>query len=164
MRAYSLEGSCGYNRRAMSRQSQAIVSALGLRPHPEGGYYSETFRDPEPMGERGHSTAIYYLLEGDQRSHWHRVDAAEIFHHYRGCSLEIRTWVPGETVQTHFLGPDILAGERPQVLIPRGVWQTARPIVKPGSEDFVLVGCTVAPAFEFGGFEMASPDFAPENM
>lgn len=145
----------------MSGPAQAIVSALGLRPHPEGGYYSETFRDPLPPRERGHSTAIYYLLESHQRSHWHRVDAAEIFHHYRGCSVEIRTWVPGGQVQVYLLGPDVLAGERPQVLIPRGVWQTARPIVRPNSEDFVLVGCTVAPAFEFGGFEMAPPDFEP---
>lgn len=142
-------------------KAATIVATLGMKEHPEGGYYVETFRDAPAKG-RGQSTAIYYLLEHGQRSHWHRIDAVEVWHYYRGAPLEILVWTEGNEVRRHILGPDVLCGERPQLVIPPLAWQTARPVETPGCENFSLVGCTVAPAFEFSGFELAPPDFAPE--
>ncbi|GAB5378390.1 MAG: cupin domain-containing protein [Acuticoccus sp.] len=135
--------------------AQAIIEALGLKPHPEGGFFAETFRD-QPGDGRGHSTAIYFLLRAGDVSAWHRVDAAEIWHHYAGAPLSLTISADGRTEETHRLGPDILAGERPQVAVPRDVWQTARSL-----GEWTLVGCTVAPAFEFAGFEMAPPGWQP---
>lgn len=135
--------------------AEAIIEALGLQPHPEGGFFAETFRD-QPGEGRGHSTAIYFLLRAGDVSVWHRVDAAEIWHHYAGAPLSLTLSADGRTEETHRLGPDILAGERPQVAVPRDVWQTARSL-----GEWTLVGCTVAPAFEFAGFEMAPPDWQP---
>lgn len=131
-----------------------IVAALKMQRHPEGGWYAETFRDPEG-GPRGHSTAIYYLLEAGERSHWHRVDAAEVWHWYGGAPLELQI-ASEDLVSTHALGPDILAGERPQVVVPRGAWQAAR-----SDGAWTLVGCTVAPGFDFTGFELAPPEWTP---
>lgn len=121
-----------------------VVDLLGLQPHPEGGWYRETFRDAAGEG-RAASTAIYFLLEAGQESRWHRVDAAEVWHHYAGAPLLLSI---GET--GHRLGPDLTAGERPQAVVPAGVWQKARSL-----GDWTLVGCTVAPGFEFAGFELA---------
>ena len=132
-----------------------IIRALGLKPHPEGGHYVETFRDAE-AGGRGHSTAIYYLLEAGDCSAWHRVDAAEVWHHYAGAPLALTISPNGHDATAHRLGPDVLAGERPQVVVPAGHWQTAESL---GS--WTLVGCTVAPGFAFEGFEMAPPDWRP---
>jgi len=134
----------------------AIIAALGLHPHPEGGYYRETFRDDQPTGGRAHSTAIYYLLPAGQISAWHRVDAIEIWHYHAGAPLELSLSADGITTERQILGGDILAGQRPQGIMPRGGWQSARSL-----GDWTLVGCTVAPGFEFAGFEMAPPGWHP---
>jgi predicted cupin superfamily sugar epimerase len=132
-----------------------IVERLGMRPHPEGGWYVETFRDAAG-GPRGHSTAIYFLLERGQVSAWHRVrDAVEVWHFYAGAPLELTmAEPPGRT--THRLGVDLAVGERPQAVVPADVWQTARSL-----GDWTLVGCTVAPGFDFSAFELAPPGWEP---
>lgn len=135
-------------------KARDIVTALGMQRHPEGGWYAETFRDPLG-GPRGHSTAIYYLLEAGERSHWHRVDAAEVWHWYAGAPLQLDI-SDGTTVVPHRLGPDISGGERPQAVVPAGAWQAAR-----SGGEWTLVGCTVAPGFDFSGFELAPPDWEP---
>lgn len=133
-----------------------IIATLGMQRHPEGGWYVETFRDTEG-GARGHSTAIYYLLEKGERSHWHRVrDAVEIWHHYAGGPLRLSISGDGQVINTQVLGNNLPAGERPQVLVPAGWWQCAEPL-----GDWSLVGCTVAPGFSFDAFEMAPPDWRP---
>lgn len=126
-----------------------LKRTLGLAPHPEGGWYVETFRDAA-------STAIYFLLEKGQRSHWHRVDSSEAWHFYAGAPLELSISEDGVTTRTHVLGLDIAAGQRPQLVVPPHGWQAARSL-----GDFTLVGCTVAPAFEFSRFELAPPDWRP---
>lgn len=132
-----------------------IIEALGMREHPEGGWYVETFRDSDG-GARGHSTAIYYLLQAGERSHWHRVrDAAEIWHFYAGDPLLLRI-SDGTNIRSVTLGIDLGKGERPQAVVPADAWQAAEPL---GS--FTLVGCTVAPGFEFSSFEMAEPGWEP---
>jgi predicted cupin superfamily sugar epimerase len=137
-----------------------VIAALGLAPHPEGGYFKETFRDGEPAGGRAYSTAIYFLLRAGEVSRWHRVDAVEIWHWHAGAPLMLATAAPdgaGETSRkTARLGPAILDGERPQGVVPRGHWQQAWSL-----GDWTLVGCTVAPGFLFEGFELAAPDFDP---
>ena len=133
-----------------------IVARLGMRRHPEGGWYAETFRDA-PDGGRGHSTAIYFLLEGGDVSAWHRVrDAAEVWHYYAGSPLQLTLAAPDGRTRTHRLGPDLLAGERPQAVVPANWWQTARSL-----GEWTLVGCTVAPGFDFSAFEMAPEGWAP---
>lgn len=133
-----------------------IIAALGMQPHPEGGWYVQTFRD-NPTGGRGHSTAIYFLLERGQSSAWHRViDAAEVWHHYAGASLELTVEGPAGGLETMRLGSDILVGERPQAIVPANTWQTARSL-----GDWTLVGCTVAPGFDFKVFELAPPGSKP---
>lgn len=137
-------------------QSRDLIAHLELEPHPEGGWYRQTFRDTDG-GERGHSTAIYYLLEAGQRSHWHRVrDAAEVWHYYAGAPLILRSAADGEPEQSTILGPDILKGERPQAIIPANVWQSAETL-----GAYTLVGCTVSPGFSFDAFEMAPPAWSP---
>ncbi len=133
-----------------------IIRALDLQPHPEGGHYRETFRDRPPSGGRGAMTAIYYLLRAGEVSAWHRVDAAEIWHYYAGAPLLLTLSPDGRDTTSARLGPDIGAGERPQILVPPGCWQTARSL-----GDWTLVGCTVGPAFEFSGFELAPPGWQP---
>lgn len=141
-----------------SGDADAIIRSLGLQPHPEGGHFRETFRDPATTGGkgRGASTAIYYLLRAGERSHWHRVDAAEVWHWYGGAPLELAISADGETAATAVLGPDIAAGQRPQIVVPAKAWQAARSL-----GAWTLAGCTVAPAFRFEGFEMAPPDWQP---
>lgn len=131
-----------------------IIRALDLKPHREGGHYRETFRDEG--APRGASTAIYYLLRAGEHSHWHRVDAAEAWHWYAGGPLELSLSQDGRTPTTQVLGSNLAIGERPQIVVPKNVWQSARPL-----GAFTLVGCTVAPAFTFEGFEMAPPDWRP---
>jgi predicted cupin superfamily sugar epimerase len=130
-----------------------IVRLLDLSPHPEGGHFRETYRDDGRP--RGASTAIYYLLKAGELSHWHRVDAAEVWHWYAGDPLELSIAQAG-TSKAHTLGPDLTAGERPQIVVPKHAWQSARTLGR-----YTLVGCTVAPAFTFEGFEMAPPDWRP---
>jgi uncharacterized protein len=132
-----------------------IIRLLDLKPHPEGGHFRETFRD-SAGSPRGASTAIYYLLKQGERSHWHRVDAAEVWHWYAGSPLELALSSDGHKTDIHTLGPNLENGERPQTVVPRGVWQSASSL-----GTFTLVGCTVAPAFAFEGFEMAPPDWRP---
>lgn len=133
-----------------------IIKVLGMQRHPEGGWYVQTFRDATD-GERGKSTAIYYLLEAGERSHWHRVhDAAEVWHYYAGSPLALHRSADGEVSETVKLGPDILSGERPQAIVPANWWQAAESL-----GAFTLVGCTVAPGFEFSKFEMAPQGWDP---
>ena len=134
-----------------------IIRELNLEPHPEGGFYIQTFRDSEGQ-ERGHSTAIYYLLKSGQRSHWHRVhDAAEVWHFYAGAPLALHRAEDGGRSETLMLGPNILGGQRPQAIIHANWWQSAETL-----GDYTLVGCTVAPGFEFSSFEMAPPGWSPD--
>ncbi|MEQ1753921.1 MAG: cupin domain-containing protein [Micropepsaceae bacterium] len=139
-------------------EADRIISLLKLLPHPEGGHFRETFRDGDPLQGRAFSTAIYYLLRSGERSHWHRVDAAEVWHWYAGDSLEISISADCKNVSRFRLGPDLEHGERPQIVVPVNQWQSATPLGR-----FTLVGCTVAPAFEFEGFEMAPPAWNPAN-
>ena len=137
--------------------AQKVIEALGLQPHPEGGWFRETFRDEAPEGERAASTAIFYLLERGQVSAWHRVrDASEVWHHYAGGPLKLSLAAPCAPAGVQVLGPDIFAGQTPQVVVPVNWWQSARPL-----GDWTLVGCTVAPAFEFARFEMAPEGWEP---
>jgi predicted cupin superfamily sugar epimerase len=137
--------------------AEEVVGLLGLAPHPEGGFYRETFRAAVAEGGRAASTAIYYLLREGEVSAWHRVlDADEVWHHYAGGTLELTLAAEGQERSSVRLGADLAAGERPQAVVPAGVWQTARPL-----GGWVLAGCTVAPAFEFAGFEMAPPGWEP---
>ena len=139
-------------------RAKEIIAALGMKPHPEGGWYVETFRDA-PQGGRGFSTAIYYLLEHGQRSHWHRVDAAEIWHFYAGAPLELGLSADGRISAVETLGTDLAKGERPQIVVPANHWQSAKSL-----GAWTLVGCTVAPGFEFASFEMAGPGWEPTAM
>ena len=134
-----------------------IVRLLDLKPHPEGGHFRETFRDARTKDSRAHSTAIYFLLDAGERSHWHRVDAVEVWHYYAGAPLmlEIATDRAGP-IESITLGVDLAAGQRPQAAVPAHAWQTARSL-----GAWTLVGCTVAPGFEFAGFELAPRDFTP---
>lgn len=131
-----------------------IIRLLDLTPHPEGGYFRETFRDARDDG-RAASTAIYFLIGDGQRSHWHKVDAAEVWHYYAGAALMLQV-SDGKTATTIRLGPDLDRGERPQAVVPAHAWQAAESL---GS--WTLVGCTVAPGFEFSGFELAAKGWAP---
>lgn len=138
--------------------ADAIIRLLGLTPHPEGGYFRETFRDcanATPDG-RAASTAIYFLLKAGERSHWHKVDAAEVWHWHAGAALLLGIAAPGEQARSERLGADLGAGERPQAVVPAGHWQQAESL-----GAWTLVGCTVAPGFTFAGFEMAAEDFLP---
>ncbi|HEY5155140.1 MAG TPA: cupin domain-containing protein [Acidimicrobiales bacterium] len=133
-----------------------IIDALGLIPHPEGGWYRETWRSAEVDDERALGTAIYYLLVAGEHSHWHRVGATETWHHYAGGPLEL--WISRDGVERELvvLGTDLTGGERPQAVVPAGAWQAANP-----REAFALVGCTVVPGFDFADFELAPPDWQP---
>lgn len=133
-----------------------VVALLDLRPHPEGGHYRETFRAAAAEGERGPVTAIYFLLKAGERSHWHRVDAAEIWHWHAGAPLLLRI-ADGAARAQMVLGGRLAAGERPQAVVPAGAWQAAE-----ARGAWALVGCTVAPAFEFSGFELAPPGWEPD--
>ena len=128
-----------------------IIRLLELRPHPEGGHFRETFRGMHVVAGRATSTAIYFLLARGERSHWHRIDAAEHWHYYAGAPLELQT-TADETgpVASIILGADLAAGERPQAVVPAHVWQSAQ-----CTGDWTLAGCTVAPGFEFKSFELA---------
>jgi predicted cupin superfamily sugar epimerase len=131
-------------------QADRIIALLNLMPHPEGGHYRETFKDAR-HGDRAASTAIYFLLRKDEVSRWHRIDAAEVWHFYLGAPLELKI---GR--HTYVLGPNIDEAEAPQIVVPPGEWQSARSL-----GDYSLVGCTVAPGFDFAHFELAPDGFTP---
>jgi len=135
-----------------------VIRLLDLKPHPEGGHYRETFRDSGTVdGRRAVSTAIYFLLARGERSHWHRVDAAECWHWYAGAPLTLQ-FSTEASMMTICLGPDLAAGERPQAVVPAHAWQAAESL-----GDWTLVGCTVAPGFEFAGFQLAPKNWSPVN-
>lgn len=133
-----------------------IIRRLGMRPHPEGGHYVETYRAPSKEGERSVVTAIYFLLQVGEVSHWHRVDAVEIWHWYAGAPLALTVSENGHDAWAVHLGPEILAGQRPQAVVPAHAWQCAESL-----GEWTLVGCTVSPGFDFAGFELAPPDWRP---
>lgn len=133
-----------------------IIDVLKLQPHPEGGWYVQTFKDEETRDGRACSTCIYYLLESGQRSHWHKVDAVEVWHYYAGAPLTLRLSDDDKTVRAVTLGPDLLKGEHPQVVVRKDEWQSAE-----SRGEWTLVGCTVAPGFDFAGFTMAEPGWEP---
>jgi len=134
-----------------------IIARLDLKPHPEGGHYRETFRDNSCDADgRSRSTAIYFLLARGERSRWHRIDAVEVWHYYAGDALILRIANDGAT-RSITLGPDIAAGDVPQAIVPAHAWQAAE-----SSGDWTLVGCTVAPGFDFAAFELAPKDWEPD--
>ena len=133
--------------------ADTIIRELDLEPHPEGGAYREMFRDVDNDAGRSHGTAIYYLLKASETSAWHRVDAVEIWHWYAGAPLALSQRTDAGPVVEQVLGTDIVNGARPQLVVPSQMWQTARSL-----GPWTLVGCTVAPGFEFSGFEMARSD------
>ncbi len=137
---------------------EQIIKELNMKPHPEGGFYAETFRDADNLctNARAASTAIYYLLLKGQKSHWHRVDAAEVWHFYAGSPLQLSLAKDSEKVREATLGTTLLGGARPQIVVKKGEWQSA---ISLGA--WSLVGCTVAPGFEFAGFEMAPESWSP---
>jgi predicted cupin superfamily sugar epimerase len=133
-----------------------IIAQLGLKPHPEGGHYRETFRDSRcDANGRAFSTAIYFLLARGERSHWHRIDAVEIWHYHAGSALTLQI-ADDSGNRSVRLGTDLAAGELPQAIVPAHAWQTAE-----STGDWTLVGCTVAPGFDFAEFELAAKDWAP---
>jgi uncharacterized protein len=136
-----------------------IIRLLDLKPHPEGGHFRETFRDNRSIDARAASTAIYFLLARGERSHWHRVDAVEIWHFHAGAALTLEIAAHDQgPIERVALGPNLATGERPQVVVPAHAWQAAT-----STGDWTLVGCTVAPGFEFSGFELAPKGWSPGN-
>ncbi len=133
-----------------------IITRLDLKPHPEGGHFRETFRDSHVTGGRAASTAIYFLLARGERSHWHRVDAVEVWHYYAGDPLLLSISDTDGQRAIH-LGSNLASGQVPQAIVPAGAWQSAQTL-----GAWTLVGCTVAPGFEFSGFELAPPDWKPD--
>ena len=141
----------------MTAGASELIASLRLAPHPEGGWYRETFRAPAAGGARSVVTAIYFLLESGQASHWHRVDAVEIWCWHAGSALELGIAVDdGGAAEWTRLGPGIAAGEAPQAVVPTGYWQAAR-----ADSGWALVSCIVAPGFDFGGFELVAPGWSP---
>lgn len=135
---------------SVPNEADRLIAMLDLKPHPEGGYFRETFRDASDES-RARSTAIYFLLKGGEVSRWHRIDVPEVWHFYRGAPLELTI---GK--DRYVLGNDIDKAQVPQLVVPAGQWQMARAL-----GDFSLVGCTVAPGFEFDHFELAPEGFHP---
>ena len=134
-----------------------VIRALDLKPHPEGGHYRETFRDKNLIGGRAASTAILFLLARGARSHWHRIDAVEVWHYYAGAPLKLEV-VDGAKEEIVTLGADIHADQVPQFTVPARAWQAAESL-----GDWTLTGCTVAPGFDFNGFELAPPGWRPRQ-
>ena len=133
-----------------------LILRLGLQPHPEGGWYAETWRAPAAEGERSASTAIHFLLRAGERSRWHRVDADEIWLHHDGGPLLLSIADAAGRVEHHALGRDLAAGQRLQAVVRAGRWQSAEPV-----GGWTLVSCVVAPAFRFEGFELAPDGWEP---
>src|SRR4051812_48837932 len=133
-----------------------LIARLELRPHPEGGHYRETFRDQTTdTNGRARSTLIYFLLARGERSHWHRIDAVEVWHYYAGASLTLQI-ADDKGQRSVNLGADLPSGEQPQAIVPPHAWQAAE-----SNGDWTLVGCTVSPGFEFSKFELAPKGWEP---
>jgi uncharacterized protein len=138
-------------------QADAIIAQLQLAPHPEGGWYRETWRAPAAPGERSAGTAILFLLKQGERSHWHRVDAAELWFWHAGHPLDLHIAdAAAGGYATVRLGGDPLGGYSAQGVVPANRWQAAE-----APHGWALVSCTVTPAFEFSGFELAPPEWQP---
>lgn len=136
----------------MDHTADRLIAALDLAPHPEGGWYRQTWQGPAGPDGRASGTAILFLLRAGEVSHWHRVDADEIWLWHAGAPLTLSM---GETKARDFtLGPDVLASQMPQILVPAQHWQAAR-----STGAYTLVSCTVSPGFQFSGFTLAPPDF-----
>ncbi|MFY9696623.1 MAG: cupin domain-containing protein [Xanthobacteraceae bacterium] len=133
-----------------------LIARLALQPHPEGGHFRETFRDTRQIGGRAASTAIYFLLARGERSHWHRIDAAELWHWYAGAPLALEIAAAPGRIERVTLGADLDGGERPQAIVPAQTWRAALSL-----GDWTLCGCTVAPGFDFKAFELAPPGWSP---
>ncbi|MCJ9430801.1 cupin domain-containing protein [Kordiimonas sp. A6E486] len=133
-----------------------IVALLDLKPHPEGGYYSRTYRHEDGPEGRGHGSAIYYLLEGGDFALWHQVDADENWHWYAGAPLTLEIADDSHILSRHTLGPALTAGERPQTLVPAHQWQRAR-----SEGSWTLCGCTVCPGFLFDNYTLAPEGWMP---
>ena len=141
----------------MTSSASAVIEALGMHAHPEGGWYAETWRAASADGERPNGSAILYLLAAGERSHWHRFDADEVWAYSAGGPLELRVWTEGDAgITVHRLGAEVTSGDTVQAVVPARAWQSARPL-----GDWTLVGCIVTPAFEFAGFELAEADWEP---
>jgi len=143
---------------ALPKAAADIIARLDLKPHPEGGHYRETFRDVRMDADgRSRSTAIYFLLARGEHSHWHRIDAVETWHYYAGATLTLQI-ADDSGKRSIRLGPDLAAGEAPQAIVPPHAWQAAE-----STGDWTLVGCTVAPGFEFAKFELAPKGWEPSS-
>ncbi len=142
---------------AQTLTADEVIRLLDLKPHPEGGHFREMFRDKRQVdGGRAASTAIYFLLARGERSHWHRVDAVEVWHWYAGAPLELEIAQNEARIERVTLGNDLTSDERPQVAVPAHAWQAAQTL-----GDWTLCGCTVAPGFDFSGFELAPKGWSP---
>lgn len=137
-------------------EARALVERLGMQPHPEGGRFVETYRAPCAEGERSAVSLIYFLLQAGEASRWHRVDAVEVWHWYAGAPLLLTVSEDGRTARPRQLGSDFAAGQQAHLVVPKGAWQTAESL-----GAYTLVGCTVSPAFDFAGFEMAPEGWRP---
>jgi predicted cupin superfamily sugar epimerase len=143
----------------MDAEAAALIEALGLAPHPEGGWYRETWRSAAEPGARASGTAIYFLLEKGQRSHWHRVDADELWLWHAGSPLDVRVEQENGAVQKFALGGDVEGGYQPQCLVPANRWQSTEALI-----SWALVSCVVVPGFDFAGFELAPPGWNPPAL
>ena len=142
----------------MPASAAAMIEALGLSEHPEGGWYRETWRAQAALPNgRACATSILFLLEAGQRSHWHRVDAGELWLFQAGAPIQLGVARAGGAAETVVIGPDPLSGHAPQHLVPPGAWQSAQA----SADSWTLVACVVAPGFEFAGFELAPPGWEP---
>lgn len=142
----------------MAMSAAEIITHLRMKPHPEGGHYVETFRDV-PVGDRARSTAIYFLLQAGEKSHWHLVDAVEMWLWHAGAPLHLSISADGDMAFTLRMGADLAADEKPQVIVPAGAWQAAETL-----GDWTLVSCVVTPGFRFSGFKLAPPGWAPKHF
>jgi predicted cupin superfamily sugar epimerase len=142
---------------AQSLTAAAVIRLLDLKPHPEGGHFREMFRDERQVdGEHAASTAIYFLVARGERSHWHRIDAVEMWHWYAGAPLELEIAQGEGRNERVTLGNDLASGQRPQAVVPAHAWQAAQSL-----GDWTLCGCTVAPGFDFSGFELPPQGWSP---
>ena len=144
------------------QDAETVIRLLDLKPHPEGGFFRETFRDAPGADGRAGSTLIYFLLRSGEISAWHRIDAVEAWHHYAGAPLRLSLCQSGTHVQTVDLGNDLAAGQRPQAVVPANFWQKAESLAA-DLRGWSLMGCSVAPGFEFSRFEIAPPGWEPDQ-
>lgn len=148
----------------MQPEAAALIESLGLAPHPEGGWYRETWRADATEGARAGGTMIYFLLEAGQRSHWHRVDADELWLWHAGDALDVLVEQENGAVRKFALGGDVARGYQPQCLVPANRWQSTEARPKESGTGWALVSCIVVPAFDFAGFELAAPGWSPPGL